>query len=573
MLKILKFLFIDKKRILLVTFLLLISTAASLVLPTIMSAIVDKGINGADMGFIWKASLIMLAVAFAGLAAMMVSVKIAAAVTAKFSNAIRSAVFKKVNTLPFKRLNEIGTGALITRSTEDIWMIEQVAYYVMRGSITIPVLIIGGTVLALLKDVWLALIMFSSIPILVIVLIIITKRIKPLWDVADAYIDKQNSIIRERLTGIRVIRAFNREDKERARANNATKIMAVNIIKNNTHMGLINPLSMFLLNLAIVFIIFVGAKIMQNPQKTLSAGDIIAIIQYITLVMSGIIAMSFAIALLPHIRVNCSRINEVLDSDSLPEANDLDGAPFEGNIRFEKVNFSYEGAQEATISELDFEINKGEKIAFIGGTGAGKSTIIQILMGFLPLTGGEIYFDGNAMSGMSAQRVRHNISCVLQKATLFEGTIASNIKMANEKATDEDMYEAAEIAQIEDFITELKEGYNYPIQPAGTNLSGGQKQRISIARALLKDAPIYVFDDSFSALDFLTEAKIRAKLTQRLQAKTQIYITQRVTSAMFCDRIYVIDKGFIVASGTHKELLKNCKIYREIYLSQTGGSR
>ncbi|MDD4840128.1 MAG: ABC transporter ATP-binding protein [Clostridia bacterium] len=572
MLKILKFLSPDKKNIAIVALLLLVSTLANLALPTLMSMIVDTGINNMDINFIWKVSLVMFTIAIVGLATMIISVKISAGVTSRFSNSIRTAVFKKVNTLPFKKLNELGTGALITRSTEDIWMIEEVAYFIMRGSVTIPVLVLGGTILAVMKDAWLALIMFSSTPILLVALYFISKRIKPLWDISDKYIDKQNSIIRERLSGIRVIRAFNREDKERAKANSATKIMATNIIKSNVQTGLISPLSVFLLNIVIILIVFVGASRMENPANFLSAGDVIAIIQYVSLVMSGIISMSFAVAFLPRVKVNSKRINEVLQAESLPEANDLEKESFCGNIRFDNVSFSYEGAAEPALSEVSFNIKKGERVAFIGGTGAGKSTIVQLLMGFYPKTTGEIFFDDMPMSEMSAQRVRQNISCVLQKTTLFEGTIKSNIMMSNPSATEQQMKEAADVSELKRFIGELNNGFDYEILPNGTNLSGGQKQRISIARGLLKEAAIYLFDDSFSALDFLTESKIRKRLSKTLVEKTQLIITQRVTSAMSCDNIFVMDKGKLVAEGKHKQLLENCAVYREIYLSQTGGA-
>lgn len=571
MLRILRFLRPDAKKVVGVSFLILISTIANLALPTIMSAIVDRGINASDMGFIIKASALMFATAAVGLAALITAVKISAVASARFSGAIRTAVFKKVNSLPYKKFSEIGTGALLTRSTEDIWMIEEVAYFIMRGSVTIPVLVIGGTVLALMKNVWLALIMFSCTPILIVALIIVSRKIMPLWDTADKYIDKQNSIIRERLMGIRVIRAFNREDYERGRAAEATRIMAHNIIKNNVHMGLINPLSVLLLDLIVIAIVAVGAATMENPAGILSAGDIIAVVQYVTLVMTGIMSMSFAIALIPRVRVNTRRIFEVLDAESLPEAHDLNEPPLSGDIRFENVSFRYEGAAEAAASSLNFEIKKGEKVAFIGGTGAGKSTVVQLLLAFLRPTEGEIYFDNIPMTELSAARVRQNISCALQKTSIFEGTIKSNIKMSDESASDEEVEAAAADAGLGGYLAELEKGILHELQPGGTNVSGGQKQRIALARALLKKASVYVFDDTFSALDFMTELKIRKKLNERLKGKTQIYVTQRVASAMSCDQIFVLDKGAIIASGKHKELINSCPLYREIYVSQTGG--
>jgi ABC-type multidrug transport system fused ATPase/permease subunit len=374
------------------------------------------------------------------------------------------------------------------------------------------------------------------------------------------------------LTGIRVIRAFNREDREREKAKKATMVMADNIIKGNITIGIITPLSIMLLNLIVVVILYIGTMKMQKPDSLLSAGDILAVIEYVAFAMIGIINITFSIAMFPHAQVSYRRICEVLDAESIPPSNDIDLPPLKGNIRFDNVGFIFENALDPAVAEISLEIKSGDKIAFIGGTGAGKSTIANLLMGFYPRSTGEIYYDDVPMKDISVQRVRKNISCVLQKATIFEGSIRSNIELGKPGASEEEILESVKTSQILDFVKEQKEGLDYPIQPIGANLSGGQKQRISIARALLKDATIYLFDDSFSALDFLTESRIRIRLAKLLAGKTQIYITQRVASAMTCDKIYVIDKGKIVASGKHKELLSESKIYREIYNSQTGGN-
>lgn len=570
--RILKILLPDKNKIVLVSFLLLISVLTSLALPTFLARIIDQGINKLDMGYIIRYSLYMLVLAIIGAVTMIISVKILADVSASFSKRLRVMTFEKINTLSYAKVNEIGTGSLITRSTEDAWIVEQVSYGIMRSLITIPVSIIGGSILAFLKDWSLAIIMFSCVPILVVVLYIVAKRTMPLWVLSDKYIDLQNATIKERLTGIRVIRAFNREDRECEKAQKATKIMAENIIKGNVHIGIITPLSIMLLNLIVVFILYVGAMKMDRLDTVLSAGDILAVIEYVAIAMIGIINVTFSIAMFPHAQVSYKRISEVLDSESIPEPTDLEEPAFKGNIKFQGVGFLYKDALDPAVEGLELEIKEGEKVAFIGGTGAGKSTIVNLLMGFYPRSMGEIFYDDIPMKKISVQRVRKNISCVLQKPTIFEGTIKSNIELGKTDASDEDIMNACDIAQLKGFVLEQKEGLNYGVQPSGANLSGGQKQRISVARALLKDAPIYLFDDSFSALDFLTESKIRIKLSTLLQGKTQIYITQRVASAMSSDRIYVMDKGKIVASGKHKELLSSCKIYKEIYNSQTGGT-
>lgn len=570
--RIIKILSPDKNKIMLVSGLLLVSVLTSLALPTFLARIIDQGINKLDMGYIIRFSIYMLVLSIIGAVTMIISVKILADVSASFSTRLRVMTFEKINTLSYAKINEIGTGSLITRSTEDAWIVEQVSYGIMRSLITIPVSIIGGSILAFLKDWSLAIIMFSCVPILVIVLYIVAKRTMPLWVLSDKYIDLQNATIKERLTGIRVIRAFNREDRECEKAQKATKLMAENIIKGNVHIGIITPLSIMLLNIIVVFILYVGALKMDKIDTVLSAGDILAVIEYVAIAMIGIINVTFSIAMFPHAQVSYKRISEVLDSESIPDATDLDSPTFNGNIKFDNVGFVYKDALEPAVEGLTFQIEKGEKVAFIGGTGAGKSTIVNLLMGFYPRSMGEIYYDDIPMKDISVQRVRKNISCVLQKPTIFEGTIKSNIELGKIGSSDEQIMQYCEISQLKGFVDDQKDGLNYAVQPSGSNLSGGQKQRISVARALLKDAPIYIFDDSFSALDFLTESKIRIKLLTVLQGKTQIYITQRVASAMSCDKIFVMDKGKIIASGKHKELLNSCSIYREIYSSQTGGS-
>jgi ATP-binding cassette subfamily B protein len=571
MLKLFKLLAPDKKNIIIAALLMLIYALASLALPTIMSLIVDKGINTLDKNYIFSASAVMLVIALVGLVAQVIAVKMSAAIATNFSSAIRSSVFNKAISLPYSRVNEIGPSAILTRSTEDIWILEQIAYVIINGMFVIPVFIIGGATLAFMRDPLLALIMFVSMPILIAAFLIIARKISPLWEKADLYIDKQNGIIKERFSGIRVIRAFNKEAHECERANNATRVMAVNIIKNNVNINAIDPIAMLLLNLSTVAVVYFGARLMENPVKALTAGDIIAIIQYISLVMGGFISISFAITFLPRARINCKRINEVLFSESTPVPSDLNAPPLKGNIEFKGVTFSYPGAEEPAVQDVSFNINKGEKVAFIGGTGAGKSTLVHLLMGFNAPTKGTILFDGADSKEISPERIRNNTSCVLQKAVIFEGTLKSNIAMSRSNASDSEILDAAERAGLSEFIASAEKGLEREVQPYGTNLSGGQKQRISIARALLKDSPIYIFDDSFSALDFLTESKIRKSLQVNLNDRTQIVITQRVTSAMNSDRIYVMDNGKLIASGKHKELLNTCTVYKEIYLSQTGG--
>lgn len=554
----------------LVVFLTLITSAASLALPYLMSYIVEYGIGGQNMTVTLACSGIMLGVSIMGLVVGILSYKISAGVVSRYSKTLREVIFKKVNTLNPDQLNHWGTGALITRSTNDIWLLEECASMLMQGVISIPILVLGGSALAFLADPWLALIMFTFVPVVVTVLYFVVRRIMPLWEKSDEYIDKQNSIIRERLTGIRVIRAFNREDRECDRANEATLVMAKNIIKANVNMGLLTPVIMLGLNLVTILILYVGAKLMQGGKSAVTGADIIAIVQYVALVMNGIMMFAMMLAFLPKVAVNSRRINEILETEVQKEPDDENLPAFSGALKFSHVDFRYEGASENALSDVSFDIAPGEKVAFIGGTGSGKSSIVKLIMKFFNPTSGEISYDGKSVSEISGKRVRNNVTCVLQNATIFSGTIGSNVRMSAADASDEQVYDALKIAELKGFVENLETGLDYEILSGGSNLSGGQKQRLSIARAMLKNGSIYLFDDSFSALDFLTEAHVKENLDKTLSGKTRIVMTQRASTAASADKIFVLDEGRIVGRGTHKDLLSSCRQYREIYESQTG---
>lgn len=570
MFKLLRLLKPDAGRIVLVVFLTLITSAASLALPYLMSYIVEYGIGGQNMTVTLACSGIMLGVSIMGLVVGILSYKISAGVVSRYSKTLREVIFKKVNTLNPDQLNHWGTGALITRSTNDIWLLEECASMLMQGVISIPILVLGGSALAFIADPWLALIMFTFVPVVVTVLYFVVRRIMPLWEKSDEYIDKQNSIIRERLTGIRVIRAFNREDRECDRANEATLVMAKNIIKANVNMGLLTPVIMLGLNLVTILILYVGAKLMQGGKSAVTGADIIAIVQYVALVMNGIMMFAMMLAFLPKVAVNSRRINEILETEVQKEPDDENLPAFSGALKFSHVDFRYEGASENALSDVSFDIAPGEKVAFIGGTGSGKSSIVKLIMKFFNPTSGEISYDGKSVSEISGKRVRNNVTCVLQNATIFSGTIGSNVRMSAADASDEQVYDALKVAELKGFVENLETGLDYEILSGGSNLSGGQKQRLSIARAMLKKGSIYLFDDSFSALDFLTEAHVKENLDKTLSGKTKIVMTQRASTAASADKIFVLDEGRIVGSGTHKDLLSSCRQYREIYESQTG---
>ena len=548
-----------------------ISSLSNLMLPTMMTEILNNGVYNADMAYIVKCCVIMLVIAAVGLAAVLLGTKISCDVVAGYCADLRSAVFKKVNTMTFEEFGSIGTAALVTRATHDVGTVSWIASEFSGAFIMIPVLFIGGAVLSMLKDAALALTLLAFVPAIFVFVILMGKRIVPLWRKSDSYIDRQNDIMRERMRGIRVIRAFNAETREHERIAGATEIMADNIIRANTTMQLISPVATFLLNCALVLIVWLGGVRIETGAGTLTGADVFAIVQYVTLITNSIVMAAFAIIMLPHVKVASGRINEVLSAKGTDMENAEDDAPITGDIEFNTVSFSYDGAEKPAVSNVTLRIPAGSRAAIIGGTGSGKSTLVNLLLGFRRPTEGAVLFGGRDAAKISRAAVRRGISCVLQTSSIYSGTIRENICMGRPDASDEDIRRCLELSQAAEFVYSLPDGTEHRLEQAGRNLSGGQKQRLSIARALLKNAPIYIFDDSFSALDFLTESRLRSALAEHLAGCTQIIVTQRITSAMHSDVIFVLDEGKLIDSGRHSELLERCSVYREIYASQTGG--
>lgn len=557
-------------RLLLAALLISVSTLCDLLLPTLMSDILNRGIQAGDFGYVLRCCGKMLGVAAVSLGCILGGMKLSAEVVAGFCADLRFDIFRKVNTLSFEEFGSLGTAALVTRATHDVETLSWVASMLCGTVATIPMLFFGGTVLAMRKDLVLSLILMAFIPFIVCVVVLIGRRVLPLWEKSDEYIDRQNAIMRERLRGIRVIRAFNSEAHEHGRIAHATEVMAENIIRGNVSMGLLTPVSLLVLNLSSLLIVYFGGWRMVHQASAVSAGDIFAIIQYLTMVMNGVMMASFALVMYPHAQVAAKRIDQVMCADGMGDPMTGSTHLPQGDISFRDVSFSYGGTEDA-VRHVSLDIHKGQTVAVIGGTGSGKSTLISLLLGFRLPTQGEVLFDGISTRELSKHSLRQSISSVLQGSAVYTGTIGENIRIGNPDATEQEIADAARIAQLSDFIESVDGGMDYEIKQAGKNLSGGQKQRLSIARAIVKDVPIYIFDDSFSALDFLTEKNLRAALNEKLRGRTQIVVTQRITSAMSADCIFVMDKGELVDRGTHTELLERCRIYREIFASQTGG--
>ena len=546
----------------------LVASASALAMPNLMSRIIDDGIRNSNIKTVYVLSGIMLSIAVVSFLLAIVGKKMNAVVSNSIAEDMRNDVFDKINSLTFEEFSSIGSSSLLTRANEDVFALQDVANSFVYAVTNVPVMLFGGVILSLLKDFSIALILLSVIPIVAFIVFLLVKKMGRLWEISNKYCDKQNKLVRERLTGIRVIRAFDKERYEHGRISEATDVMADNMIRANILSSLITPVSLLLLNVVTVAVIYVGAIRMQNP-AILKAGDIIAIIQYVGIASNGLLAAVWVFAWLPHFKVSARRVNEVLSLKGVPESEGK-AKYIRGDLRITNLSFTYPHAKLPALTDVNMNIEEGETVAIIGGTGSGKTTLIKLLAGFYEPTEGTILFGGYDYSALTADDVRSNISVALQKSMIFEGTIKDNVMMSKTDAGDEEVFHALETARMADYVNSHKEGIYYELSQSGANLSGGQKQRINIARTIFKKSSVYVFDDSFSALDFLTESKLRRALSVELKGKTQIIITQRISTAIHSDRIFVMANGKIVGEGSHDDLINTCEIYKEIYASQMG---
>ncbi len=562
-----------RKPLILTGVLCILFTLGGAFLPYLMSRIVDDGIATGDLSVILKLGALMLGLAILSMLCAIWTSAINARISAGFSYDLTRSIFRKASGLDFENFSKIGTSGLLTRSTHDVSTLSGASSMMVNVVVVVPILMVGGVAFALLSDRVLALILLLSTPLAFLILFPIVRHLDKLWKLSDEYIDEQNRLMRERLSGIRVIRAFDKEAHEHGRIAHATEEMAKYIIRANVRAGYVNPLCMLVLNFATVVMLWVGANRLQDPvllEKGLTAGGVIATVQYVALILNGVMMLSWTFVFLPHLKVCINRVTEVLH---LPDEPELEGGGevVGGDLVLKNVGFSYPGSELKTLSGIDLTVHAGETVAIIGGTGSGKSTILKLLLDFYPPTEGEISLGGKPYAGIGRATVRDSISAALQKGMVFEGTLLDNVRMGNPDASEEAVRNVLDIAQMTDFVESHKEGLDYRLAQAGANISGGQKQRISIARTILKPASVYVFDDSFSALDYLTESKLRKALNRYLAGKSQIIITQRAATAMRCDKIYVLEQGGVVGSGTHESLMQSCTVYREIVRSQLGG--
>lgn len=551
-----------------VLILVLLQSLSELYLPTLMSDIVDKGVVTGDTHYIWKIGGFMLLVAAGGMVCSVTASFFSAKVASGFGKSLRRKLFAHVGDFSLHEFDKIGTASLITRTTNDITQVQQVLVMMLRMMVMAPMMCIGGLIMALSKDAKLTLVLAVSLPILIIAIVIIARSGIPLFKAMQVKLDTLNRVLRENLTGIRVIRSFNKVEHEKKRFDTANLDLTNTAIKVNKIIAAMMPIMMMVLNLTSVAIVWFGGIRISNGH--MEVGDMMAFIQYAMQIMFSFIMLSMMFVMVPRASVSAARINEVLetiaDIKDPTEAATTEGK--KGLVEFENVSFSYPGAEMPAISDISFSMRPGEVTAIIGGTGSGKSTLINLIPRFYDVDSGRVLVDGVDVRKMRQEELREKIGFVPQMAVLFTGSITENIRFGKETATDEEVQHAAKIAQATEFITNMPDGYNSVIAQGGTNVSGGQKQRLSIARALVRKPEIYIFDDSFSALDFKTDAKLRAALKDETVDSTVLIVAQRVSTIIDADQIIVLDNGEIAGIGKHRELLETNEVYREIVMSQ-----
>ena len=580
--------------------LVVVQAVISLYLPDLMSNIVDKGITKGDVDYIWKVGGQMLLYSLMSALAAIVGSYTSSIVSMGIGRDLRGAVFEKVNSFSLEEINKFSTASLITRTTNDVTQIQQATMMVLRMVAMAPVMAIGGIVMSVNKDAQLTSVLFISIPIMFAGLGLITWIVVPWFRSMQTKIDRLSLVLRERVTGIRVIRAFNKEEHEKKRFTEANNDLTNTALKINRVAALLFPYMMIVMNFTTILIIWFGAK--QIDIGKLQVGQMMAVMQYVMQIMFSFIMISVIFIMLPRANVSANRIKEVLavepkvkdpylssatsDSKNGKDAKNTRSAEGErfvnsawymkigksenvkGVIEFDNVTFSYPGAGEPVLENISFKALPGKVTAIIGSTGSGKSTLLNLIPRFYDVTSGSVKIDGVDVREFPLETLRKNIGYATQKAMIFSGTIRDNIRFGREWITDQMIEHAADIAQVMEFASKYPEGLDYYIDQSGLNLSGGQKQRVSIARAIAGKPRIYLFDDTFSALDFKTDANVRLRLFKETSDATVIIVAQRVATIMQADQIIVLEDGKVVGIGTHAELIENNEVYRDIVNSQ-----
>lgn len=536
--------------------------------PKLMSKIVDDGVLGQDMDLIIRTGLLMLLVLIGGGACGIAASAFGGIASQSFSRDLRVDVFKRVMGLSFEQTDKFTTGSLVTRLTADITAIQQMVDFMLRMLVRDSLLFFGGIIMMLTLNVRFGIIILCALPIEIIMMIVILKKANPYYSIVAKRLDSVNSVVQENVTGARVVKAYVREDTEEKRFDDANIILMESNLRVQTLMAILQPLLMIILNLSVIAVIVIGGW--QVQAQAMKVGEVMAAITYLTQVLHGVMMMSMMFQTLAKASASANRLREVLETDPVIKSGSVSlSDKTGGTVSFKNVSFSYpETKGRPVISDLTLDIKSGESVAILGATGSGKSSLVNLIPRFYDCTAGEVLVDGVNVKDCKLDELRKKVGIVLQKSELFSGTVEDNIKWGDKNATHEEVISAAQAAQADEFIQKIPAGYEGIIAEKGASLSGGQKQRLSISRAVLKKPEILILDDSTSALDLGTEAKLRAEIDRKMNGTTLIIIAQRIQSVKSCDRIAVLDHGKLCACDTHENLLKTCEVYQDIYASQ-----
>jgi ATP-binding cassette subfamily B multidrug efflux pump len=568
MVKLLSYLKPYWKQVIIVMVLVLIQAIANLYLPELNADIINNGVAKGDTAYILSTGALMLGVTFLLGIAAIIAVYWGSKTAMAFGRDVRSAIFRKVESFSQAEVNTFGTPSLITRNTNDVQQVQMVVLMGLNVMIMAPFMAIGGIIMALRQDVPLSGIIVVIVPLMAVIVGVMLMKALPLFKQMQVRVDRVNQVMREKLAGIRVIRAFVRTDYEERRFDEANVSLTDTALKVNRIFAAMMPLLMLIFNLSTVAIMWFGA--IRVDSGGMPIGNLTAFLAYTMQILMSVMMATIMFVMVPRAAASGERIQAVLDTE--PAIKDPDTPTPETEVRgclqFDDVEFRYPGAEDPVLCSVSFSAVPGEITAIVGSTGSGKTTLINLIPRFFDATSGRVLIDGVDVRDMPQHRVWDKIGFVPQKAFLFSGTVASNLRYGKEDATEVELWHALKVAQAQGFVREMPEGLEAPITQGGTNLSGGQRQRLAIARALVKRPEIYVFDDSFSALDFKTDSELRAALKHETQDSTVLIVAQRVSTIMNADRIVVMDAGRVVGIGTHHELMESCETYQEIVHSQ-----